>query len=154
MPNLIIDGHGTDLTSSFNFQRTTGNESQIFSYVHSGISISGSQSDNIIAKIIANDYSKEITTSNKSRLGGTQLVDRLLSAIKVVGGNPEWNNDGLLVGGTTTTININGVSVDQILSGNNIYLRLPFGSTSSIKLSDIINHYNVGQYNFFWCVCR
>lgn len=152
--NVIIDGHGTDLTSSFNFQRAQGNECTLYSYVRTGISIPANQSDNIIAKIIANNYSKEITMSNASRIGGTPLTDRLLGAIRLNSGTPEWNNDGLFAGGVTATVNIGGVPVTEITHGGNVYLRLPFGSTNTVKVSDIISHYNAGQYNFFWCVCR
>jgi hypothetical protein len=153
--NLIIDGHGTDLQTTFNFQRAAGNECTLYSYVRAGISIPSNQSDNIITKIVNNDFSKEITTSNASRIGGTQLTDRLLGAIRVdAHGTPEWDNDALFPAGAVANININGTGVTQITSGANIYLRLPFGAANTIKLSDVIAHYNAGQYNFFWCVCR
>lgn len=160
MTNLIIDGHGTDLPQAFNFQRAQGNECTLYSYVRTGISIPVRQSDNIIAKIIKNDYSKEITTMNASQIGGTQLNDRELSAIQLTPPHvpaaqqkPEWNNDTLFTEHPVNTV-VNGITMQQITHGNTIYLRLPVGSAQTIKLSEIINAYHTGQYNIFWCVCR
>lgn len=152
MPNLIIDGHGTDLATTFNFQRAAGNECKLYSYVRTGISIPATQSDNIIARIVANNFSSEITTTNDSRIGGTLLTDRQLSAI---GAGPEWDNDAAVgAARVTNNINIGGTAMVEIVSGNNIYLRMPVGAAGTINLSDIIGHYAAGQYNFFWCVCR
>ncbi|WP_421894878.1 putative adhesin [Marinoscillum sp.] len=152
--NLIIDGHGAQLTSSFNFQRAQGNECTLYSYVRNGIPIPANQSDNIIAKIISGNFSSEIATPTASRIGGTQVADRVLHAIGVNSGTPEWDNDGLFPGATKSTIVVNGINVDELSSGNNVYVRLPFGATQTVNLSSLISHYSTGQYNIFWTVCR
>lgn len=156
MTNLIIDGHGSELPgTTFNFKRTAANACTLYSYVRPGIPIGVGQSDDIIAKIIAGNFSREITTVNASRIGGTPINDRLLGAIKMTAQHaPEWNNDPLFHTGVQADKIVDGVTLHQITQGDTIYLRLPVGAQQTVKLSDIISAYPTGQYNIFWCVCR
>lgn len=154
--NLIIDGHGRELTSqTFDFRRAQGNECILYCYVHQGIGIGIEQSNRIIADAINGNISLEIAgTQLSSKIGGTLVGDKELGAIRLNrDGRPQWNNDGLFAGGPHR-INIEGVDVDEFVHNNSTYIRLPINSVQTLKLSQIINHYNVGQYNILWCVCR
>jgi hypothetical protein len=158
--NLIIDGHGKELTgTTFDFRRAQGNECDLYCYVRIGIGIGVTTSNQIIQDAINGNISREISESQlSSRIGGTLVTDKQLHAIQLTATGPQWNNDALFIGGISRNININGVNgavaITEIVSGNNTYVRLPFDSNGSIKLSEIINHYNAGQYNILWTVCR
>lgn len=154
MANIIIDGHGTDLKTSFNFQRPANTASIIYSYVREGIGIPVNQSNTIIAGITNNNPNLKIALKSDSRIGGTLIVDKQLSAISAVNGQPQWTNDALFV--TPVNVTINGVIVNTFrhVASDSTYIRLPINSTDTIKLSDIIAFYSAAQYNFYWCVCR
>jgi hypothetical protein len=156
--NLIIDGHGQELTGqTFDFRRPQGHECDLYCYIFQGLEIRISQSNAIIRNAALGNISREIAnTQLPSRIGGTPVTDKKLFAIQYDdAGNPQWNIDNLFTGGDITrNIVIDGVNLVEIVNGNNTYIRLPFGSQQSIKLSQIINHYNNAQYNILWCVCR
>jgi len=153
--NLIIDGHGKELTgTNFNFQRPQGRECDLYCYIRQGLGIGINQSNTIIRDAINGNISRELAgTQLSSRIGGTLVIDKMLYAIKTTGGIPQWNNDSLL-GVNGNNVVINGVTVTEFVAGFNTYIRLPFNSSKSVKLSDIINFYNGRQYNILWCVCR
>lgn len=152
--NIIIDGHGTDLTTTtFSFKRAANVVSTIYSYVKQGIGIPIDQSNRIILGITTGSPNLSIATQSDSRIGGAAVVDKQLSAI-TGGASPQWNNDALFV--AAPDVVIGGVTVKAFThaASSSTYLRLPIDSTKTVKLSDIINFYSTAQYNFYWCVCR
>lgn len=157
--HLIIDGHGEELTGdNFHFTRPQGKECDLYCYIRQGLGIGIHQSNQIIADVVnKNNISREIAgTQLSSRINPAHglVIDKKLYAIQADPntGVPQWSNDHLF--NTSREITINGVKVLEFKKDNTTYIRLPYNSPKTLKLSDIINHYTDKQYNVLWVVCR
>lgn len=181
--NIIIDGHGIDLGNivpPFNFQRPTQFAGKIVCIVREGKSANMRQSNEVIRKLAQNGAVdlKQFFCSESRIIGEhAPITEKLLFPIDMVQVKdendqlvfqngvpvtvPHWDNDGFFSqNGIVQNFSIANVPVVTIQRNNCIYLRIdditPLNTfpTYCLRLSDIVNHYQNAQNDFYWMACR
>lgn len=181
--NIIIDGHGCDLGNTaqpFYFERPQNLAGKIVSIVREGIDANMHQSNELIRQLVQNGHIDTLQYQViSSRINGKHapITEKLLFPIDMVqvkdandqlvfqNGEPvtvpHWCNEGFfLPNGIVNRFNIGNVPIVTIQRNNCIYFRIdditPVNANPRyyLRLSDIINHYNHMQNDFYWMVCR
>ena len=152
---IIIDGHGEDLSTTFDFKRKSDNRVTLYSYTFSKISISISQSNAHIATALGGNIPMGYSNINMSKVGGTLIKDRRLSAMA----KDEWDitfpaefKKIVTDGDPKLQLAFN----DKSGWGNSsvIYFRLAPGIDAKINLSQIMGLFDDRQYSILWMPCR
>jgi hypothetical protein len=150
---LIIDGHGTDLSTTFDFKRTGGTKVTLYSYTFSDISVSIDQSNARIATALGGNIPMGYSNLNTSRIGGTKIKDRCLSAMA----KDEWE---ITFPAGFKKIQIMDRKVQLAFNGNAwgsssvIYFRFTPGIDIKMNLSTILDAFDDREYSVLWMACR
>jgi hypothetical protein len=145
---LIIDGHGSDATTTFSFKRPSAYAASLYSYTASGISAQGDASVSKIKTALSGNIPAGYFELQKSRIGGTLIKDRYLSALK------------------STDIPFNQFPADFLEFSNDdrrifykpdfsiLYFSYPLDSNKAGYLSQIVASLPSVPLDIIWAPCR
>ena len=145
---LIIDGHGTEHTESFDFKRSAAANATLYSYTKAGISAQGMSSIAWIKTAVEGNIPSGYVELNKSKIGGTLLKDRLLTPLASTDA-PFDHFPGGFVDFSNADYRLFSNADGKIL-----YFALALDSNSSILLSQILNFYPDQSLDVIWAPCR
>ncbi len=154
--NIIIDGHGeVSAAETFCFTRPQGKECRLYYFTREGIAIKVNQSNNIIEKIIAGDFTSLDSLIARWLPSRIHSETNLMKEHYLYPMGMDWDIDGYF-GIHSAPFKIDGVEMVEFAKGNTRYIRISRNEDSSkrVRLSKIIEHYEDGQHNFFWMACN
>ena len=145
---LIIDGHGDEAATNFDFKRSAATKATLYSYTAAGISHQGVSSISVIKTAVEGNIPAGYYEATKSRIGGGVRKDRVLAALAST--DQPFNQ---FPAGFVSYSNAN-YRVYVSASGNITYFGLALDSTSSALLSQVLGFYADRELDVIWAPCR
>ena len=149
---LIIDGHGCDLTETFDFKRGVGSEVSLYSYARTGIAVEGTKSLSMIKTACGGNIPEGYCELQKSRIGGTMIKDRWLApkSAEELAANTvfqqfpaDWIDPG-----------VPGLRCRTAPDLSIIYFSLEPGAAGGMRLSDLLPNFPNVPVTLLWLICR
>lgn len=145
---LIIDGHGTEYSENFDFKRSDATRVTLYSYTAAGISHQGISSIAVIKTATGGNVPIGYSEVKKSKIGGSLMKDRLLSALATAD-QPFDQFPGGFVDCTNQDYRVFIDAAKDIT-----YFALALNSQVSILLSQVLAFYADKPLDVIWAPCR
>lgn len=150
---LVIYGHGGILDDTFNFQRASGQQLNLYSWTRESIPVWDTQIELAANDALTNGKIRDsYATVNSSRVGGTLLTDYVLQ-------EPAGLRMPTIPAHNTPVPGLGGIihhNNTTVATSNRLLFTMNTPAPFTIRLSDILMNSNFAgrAIDVLWCACK